>query len=321
MESQIEQKLVKQLEDLKYVYRADIKDRESLERNFREKFNLRNYCHLSDSEFDMLLSDLIDKDVFKCSKKLREQQLFYREDGIPLYYKLIDTEDWCKNSFEVVSQVRINTSNSNQRYDVVLLINGLPLVQIELKNHPVNPRKAMKQIIDYKHDKGNGYLNTLFCFMQLFIVSNEIETFYFTNNNDTFLQFDAKEQFLPIYKWADENNHKKTNLFDFTSLFLSKYALGEMISRYMVLVNTDKKVLIMRPYQIYAVKRILETIKNGNGNGFIWHTTGSGKTLTSFKASTLLKNNEDIDKCLFVVDRKDWIGRHAKSSTSFKKVV
>ena len=305
MESQIEQKLIKQLEDFKYVYRADIKDRESLEKNFREKFNVRNYCHLSDSEFDMLLSDLIDKDVFKCSKKLREKQLFYREDGLPLYYNLINTDDWCKNVYEVVTQLRINTQNSNQRYDVIILINGLPLVQIELKDHKVNPRKAMQQIIDYKRDKGNGYLNTLLCFMQLFIVSNENETFYFTNNNDNFLQFDAKEQFLPIYTWADSKNKKINDLYKFAKIFLEKYVLGEMICRYMVLVNTDKKVLIMRPYQIYAVKRIMDTIKNGRGNGYIWHTTGSGKTLTSFKASTLLKSEEDIQKCLFVVDRKD----------------
>ena len=305
MESQIESELIKQLEELKYKYRADIKDRESLERNFREKFNVRNFCHLSDSEFDMLLTDLIDKDVFKCSKKLREKQLFYREDGLPLYYNLINTDDWCKNDYEVVTQLRINTANSNQRYDVIILINGLPLVQIELKDHKVNPRKAMQQIIDYKHDKGNGYLNTLLCFMQLFIVSNEEKTFYFTNNNDNYLQFDAKEQFLPIYNWADSNNKPINQLNKFTKIFLEKYALGEMICRYMVLVNTDQKVLIMRPYQIYAVKRIMETIKNGKGNGYIWHTTGSGKTLTSFKASTLLKNEEDIEKCLFVVDRKD----------------
>ena len=224
---------------------------------------------------------------------------------MPLYYNLINTDDWCKNDYEVVTQLRINTANSNQRYDVIILINGLPLVQIELKDNKVNPRKAMQQIIDYKHDKGNGYLNTLLCFMQLFIVSNENETFYFTNNNDNYLQFDAKEQFLPIYSWADSKNKKINDLYNFAKVFLEKYALGEMICRYMVLVNTDKKVLIMRPYQIYAVKRIMDTIKNGKGNGYIWHTTGSGKTLTSFKASTLLKNEEDIQKCLFVVDRKD----------------
>ena len=305
MESQIEQKLIEKLVGLKYVYRTDIRDRKTLESNFREKFNLKHYCNLSDSEFDRLLSELVEKDVFKCSKKLREQQLFYRDDGSPIYFNLIDTDNWCKNSFEVVNQLKINTQNSNQRYDVVILINGLPLVQIELKNHGINPRKAMQQIIDYKQDKGNGYLNTLLCFMQLFIVSNEIDTFYFTNNNDEYLQFDAKEQFLPIYRWADTDNQKIVNLDKFADCFLDKYQLGEMLSRYMVLVNTERKVLIMRPYQIYAVKSIINTIESNGGNGYIWHTTGSGKTLTSFKASTLLKNNEDIYKCLFVVDRKD----------------
>jgi type I restriction enzyme R subunit len=305
MESQIEETLIEKLVGLKYVYRTDIRDRKSLDNNFREKFNLRNYCHLSDGEFDRLLSELIEKDVFKCSKKLREQQLFYRDDGSPIYYNLFDTDNWCKNTFEVVNQLKINTQNSNQRYDVVILINGLPLVQIELKNHGINPRKAMQQIIDYKQDKGNGYLNSLLCFIQLFIVSNQSETFYFTNNNDEFLQFDAKEQFLPIYHWADTTNNKINDLDKFADCLLDKYALGEMLSKYMVLVNTERRLLIMRPYQIYAVKAIVNTIDSKGGNGYIWHTTGSGKTLTSFKASTLLKSNADIYKCLFVVDRKD----------------
>jgi len=141
--------------------------------------------------------------------------------------------------------------------------------------------------------------------MQLFIVSNRSNTFYFANNKNQHFQFNADEQFLPVYKLADEKNNKITHLEPFTKKFLSKCTLGEMISKYMVLVESEQKILVMRPYQIYAVKAIVDCIHQNRGNGYIWHTTGSGKTLTSFKASTLLKGNPDIEKCLFVVDRKD----------------
>ncbi|WP_304958565.1 type I restriction endonuclease subunit R, partial [uncultured Parabacteroides sp.] len=199
----------------------------------------------------------------------------------------------------------INTNNSYHRYDVILLINGIPVVQVELKASDVSPRRAMQQIVDYKSDTGNGYTNTLLCFMQLFIVSNQANTYYFTNNNDQYFSFNTDEQFLPVYQYATESNRKITHLDAFSTAFLSKCTLGEMINRYMVLVVSEQRLLIMRPYQIYAVKAIIDCIHQNRGNGYIWHTTGSGKTLTSFKASTLLKDNPDIDKCLFVVDRKD----------------
>ena len=186
-----------------------------------------------------------------------------------------------------------------------MLINGLPVVQIELKTLDVSPRRAMQQIVDYKNDIGNGYTNSLLCFMQLFIVSNQTRTYYFANNNNTHFNFNAEENYLPVYQWADEKNNKITNLDDFADAFLAKCKLGEMISRYMVLVASEQKILMMRPYQIYAVKAIVNCINENRGNGYIWHTTGSGKTLTSFKAATLLKDNPEIDKCLFVVDRKD----------------
>lgn len=218
---------------------------------------------------------------------------------------LVNIKDWCKNDYEVINQLRINTNNSYHRYDVILLINGIPVIQVELKASDVSPRRAMQQIIDYKNDTGNGYTNTLLCFMQLFIVSNQANTYYFTNNNDQHFSFNTDEQFLPVYQYATESNRKITHLDAFSTAFLSKCTLGEMINRYMVLVVSEQKLLIMRPYQIYAVKAIIDCIHQNRGNGYIWHTTGSGKTLTSFKASTLLKDNPDIDKCLFVVDRKD----------------
>ncbi len=304
-EFQIEENLIKHLTELKYNYRPDIVDRKTLEQNFRAKFEALNRVHLSDNEFLRLREDIIKPDVFAASKMLREQNYFQREDGTPLHYTLVNIKDWCKNDYEVINQLRINTENSNQRYDVILLINGLPVVQIELKKVDVSPRKAMQQIVDYKSEPGNGYGNSLLCFMQLFIVSNLTNTYYFANNKNQHFAFNADEQFLPVYQLADESNKKITHLESFTEKFLKKCTLGEMISRYMVLVESEQKLFVMRPYQIYAVKAIEECVMQNRGNGYIWHTTGSGKTLTSFKASTLLKSNNDIEKCLFVVDRKD----------------
>lgn len=304
-ENQIELDLIRQLTDLKYVHRPDIIDRKSLEKNFKIKFEALNRIQLTESEFLRLREEIIQPDVFSASKFLREKQYFQREDGTGLHYTLVNIKDWCKNDFEVVSQLRMNTENSQHRYDVILLINGLPIVQIELKKLDISPRKAMQQIVEYKTEPGSGYSNSLMCFMQLFIVSNRSNTYYFANNKNQHFAFNADEQFLPIYQLADENNKKITHLQDFTAKFLTKCTLAEMISKYMVLVESEKKMLVMRPYQIYAVKAIMDCIQQNRGNGYVWHTTGSGKTLTSFKTSTLLKDNPDIEKCLFVVDRKD----------------
>ena len=179
----------------------------------------------------------------------------------------------------------------------------LPVVQIELKKTGISLGKAMQQIRDLVNMNGYGYGHAM-CFMHLFIVHQPSNTIYATNKKHHF-QFNADEQFLPIYQLADEKNHKIRHLEPFTEKFLKKCTLGEMVSKYMVLVESEQKLLVMRPYQIYAVNAIVDCIHQNRGNGFIWHTTGSGKTLTSFKASTLLKDNPDIEKCLFVVDRKD----------------
>jgi type I restriction enzyme R subunit len=304
-ERQLEEALVTKLRDLKYDHRPDIRDRAMLEQNFREKFEALNRVHLTGGEFARLLDEIVTPDVFTAARTLRERNNFTRDDGMPLNYTLVNIKDWCKNSFEVVNQLRINTDNSHHRYDVILLINGVPVVQIELKTLGISPRRAMEQIVEYKNDPGNGYTKTLLCFLQLFIVSNRDRTFYFANNNARHFAFNAEERFLPVYEFADVDNKKIVHLDSFAETFLVKCTLGEAISRYMVLVASEQKLLMMRPYQVYAVKAIVDSIAQDCGNGYIWHTTGSGKTLTSFKASTLLKDNPGIQKCLFVVDRKD----------------
>jgi type I restriction enzyme R subunit len=304
-EAGIEDLFIQKLRDLKYTDRPDIHDRASLEKNFREKFEALNRVRLTDAEFARLLEEIVTPDVFTAAKILRQINAFTRDDGTPLNYTLVNIKDWCKNTYEVVSQLRINTDYSHHRFDVLILINGVPVTQIELKTLGVSPRRAMEQIVDYKNDPGNGYTKTLLCFLQLFIVSNRDRTYYFANNNARHFSFNQDERFLPIYQFADEANKKITHLDDFAATFLVKCTLGHTISRYMVLIQSEQKLLMMRPYQVYAVKHLVTCIQQDSGNGFIWHTTGSGKTLTSFKAATLLKDNPDLAKCLFVVDRKD----------------
>lgn len=304
-EQEIETCLLERLKELKYSYRSDTNNRSALENNFRAKFEDLNHVKLTDGEFARLLDEIITPDVFAAAKILRSINAFSRDDGTPLNYSLVNLKDWCKNHFEVINQLRINTDNSHHRFDVILLINGVPVVQIELKGLGINPRRAMEQIVEYKSDPGNGYTKTLLCFMQLYIVSNRDRTYYFANNNSRHFAFNAEERFLPIYEFASEDNRKITHLDDFANSFLKKCDLGRTISRYMVLLAGEQKLMIMRPYQIYQVKSIVQCIEADSGNGFIWSTTGSGKTLTSFKASTLLKENDHIHKCVFVVDRKD----------------
>jgi type I restriction enzyme, R subunit len=203
------------LQGLKYDYRRDITNRATLEQNFREKFEALHRVTLTDSEFARLLDEIVTADVFAAAKTLRSINSFTRDDGTPLNYSLVNLKDWCKNTFEVVNQLRINTDYSHHRYDVLILINGVPCVQIELKTLGVNPRRAMEQIVEYKHDPGNGYTKTLLCFMQLFIVSNRDRTYYFANNNARHFAFNADERFLPIYEFADEDNRKITQLDEF----------------------------------------------------------------------------------------------------------
>jgi type I restriction enzyme R subunit len=301
----LEEELISKLQELKYSFREDIRDRATLEGNFRAKFQQLNRVKLTDEEFARLLEEIVTPDVFTAAQTLRTRNSFTREDGTPLNYTLVNLDDWCKNNFEVVNQLRINTDYSHHRFDVVLLINGVPVVQIEMKTLGINPRRAIEQVVEYKNDPGNGFTRTLLCFMQVFVVSNRDSTYYFANNNTRHFSFNADERFLPIYQYAAPDNTKIAGLDEFADAFLTKCTLGQMISRYMVLVASEQKLLMMRPYQIYAVKNTVKCIDENSGNGYVWHTTGSGKTLTSFKASTLLKANSAIEKCLFVVDRKD----------------
>jgi type I restriction enzyme, R subunit len=225
-ERQLESELIAKLRDLKYEHHSDIHDRASLEKNFRDKFQALNHVKLTDGEFQRLLDEIVTPDVFTAAHTLRNRNAFTRDDGTPLNYTLLNLADWCKNTFEVVSQLRINTDNSHHRYDVVLLINGVPVAQIELKTLGINPRRAMEQIVDFKNDPGNGYTRTLLWFIQLFVVTNRTDTWYFANNNARHFAFNADERFLPIYQHADEANAKITHLDTFAEKFVEKCTLA-----------------------------------------------------------------------------------------------
>ena len=245
-ERQLEEQLIEKLRGLKYEYRTDIRDRATLEKNFREKFEASNRVHLTDSEFQRLLDEIITPDVFASARTLRERTSFTRDDGTPLNFTLVNIKEWCKNTFEVINQLRINTDNSHHRYDVILLINGVPAVQIELKTLGISPRRAIQQVVEYKNDPGNGYTRTLLCFVQLFVVTNRTDTWYFANNNNRHFSFNADERFLPVYQFASEDNKKITHIDSFAETFLAK--LGAV-----TLVEDEDHSLVAQRLQLLLV--------------------------------------------------------------------
>ncbi|TPW36859.1 type I restriction endonuclease subunit R [Oecophyllibacter saccharovorans] len=329
LEAETERALVAQLQENGYIIRRDIHSLEGLEKNFRhhfEKLNLKSgEAPLSDGEFKRLLKEIITPDVFSAAEELRERRSFIRDDETTLYYNLANTEKWCANSFEVITQLGLPNSNApsgtrqgSQRHDVTLLLNGLPVCQIELKRHGISPRKALEQVQHYKKQSGGRYEDSLLCFLQMFIAASPDNVWYFANNNEQHFTFNPTDSFLPIYRWALPDNKKITSLRDFTTVFLDKCHFAEMVGLYTILLQEERKLMMMRPYQVYAVQKLQNRVQHNSGNGFIWHTTGSGKTLTSFRAATLMKNNPDLSKVVFVVDRKDLDAQTVKEFNRFQ---
>lgn len=215
--------------------------------------------------------------------------------------------EWCKNEFQVTHQVTMVGKYEN-RYDVTLLINGLPLVQIELKRRGIDFKEAFNQVIRYKKHS----LNDLFRYVQIFIISNGIDTKYFANS-------DKEMDFQYTFYWTDKNNNRIDNLYDFALDFLPKCHISKMISRYMVVDDTQKNLMVMRPYQYYAVEELMKRAYETNNNAYVWHTTGSGKTLTSFKLSQLLSTNREVTQVFFLVDRKDLDSQTIEEFNRFQK--
>lgn len=305
-EQALEEQLVAQLQKLGYQY-VSISDEKDLLANLKTQLEKHNHIQFSDSEFDKVLNILNKGSVFEKAKTLREKKHhIIRDNGDNLYFEFLNVEHWCQNEYQVTNQVTQDGKYVN-RYDVTLLINGLPLAQIELKRRGLEMKEAFNQINRYqKHSFGAG--KGLFHFVQLFIISNGVNTKYFSNFGS------HPQEFLQTFHWTDDQNNPLNNLLtEFTDVFLEPCHVSKMICKYIVLNETAKALMVLRPYQYYAVESIIKKVKENeilNGyniekNGYIWHTTGSGKTLTSFKASQILSNIPAIKKVVFVVDRKD----------------
>lgn len=296
-ESRLEDRMLDQLEKQGYQ-KVTIDDVNSLEKNFRKQVNKHNLNELkgkelSDKEFERLMVKISGKGVFQSAKELRQKQDIQRDDGTIVYLELFNTKEWCKNTFQVTHQTTVEGKYTN-RYDVTILINGLPLVQIELKRRGIDMKEAFNQIKRYKRHSYSG----LYKFIQLFVISNGIDTKYFANG-------DQELNYGFTFFWTDINNDRITNLEQFCVFFLDRCHIGKMIARYMIINETEKMLMVMRPYQVYAVENIVSRALDTNNNGYVWHTTGSGKTITSFKTAQILSLEPSINQVFFLVDRKD----------------
>ncbi|NET34616.1 MAG: type I restriction endonuclease subunit R [Cyanothece sp. SIO1E1] len=308
----LEKKLVEQLATTLGYSWVVISDEAALLANLKTQLEIHNKLALSAKEFRQVLHQLDKGSVFDRAKTLRERMDYLRDDGDTGYLQLLNIEHWCRNQFQVTRQVTMEKGTYKNRYDVTLLINGLPLVQIELKRRGLEMKEAYDQINRYKrHSFWSSY--GLFQYVQLFIISNGVNTKYFANNGELLLPF----KFTNF--WTDENNKKITQLTDFADAFLEKCHLSKMICKYIVLHQSTRMLMVLRPYQFHAVEAIINRVKNSDKNGYIWHTTGSGKTLTSFKASQLLIKLPKVHKVVFVVDRKDLDSQTIREFDKFQK--
>ena len=308
-EQVLEENLVEQLQGLGYK-KVVIKDESSLIANLKAQLEKHNNTSLSEAEFKQVLNVLSKGNIFEKAKTLRNKLTYTKDDGTTGYLELINQIHWCKNQYQVTHQITMEGKYEN-RYDVTILINGLPLVQIELKKRGLELKEAFNQINRYeRHSFSAG--SGLFQFIQLFIVSNGVNTKYFANNPI------KARSFKQTFYWADKDNKIITQLSEFAEQFLEPCHLSKMITKYTVL-NTGKIVMVLRPYQYYATEAIVERVKTSNKFGYVWHTTGSGKTLTSFKTAQILTNLEGVRKVVFVVDRKDLDYQTIKEFNSFSE--
>jgi len=305
----LEEQLIAKLQELGYVL-VHIQNENELIANLKVQLEKHNNIGFSDKEFEKVLNILSKGSVFEKAKTLREKQHIIRDNGDNLYFEFINTEQWCQNQYQVTHQFSMEGKYKN-RYDVTLLINGLPLVQIELKRRGLELKEAFNQVNRYqRHSFSSSY--GLFQYIQIFVISNGVNTKYYANNRF--------QSFKQTFYWTDIENKRLTNILNgFASDFLEKCNISKMICKYIVLNETSKILMVLRPYQYYAVEALVDRVMHSRKNGYIWHTTGSGKTLTSFKASQILTRISKIKKVVFVVDRKDLDYQTTKEFNSFSK--
>lgn len=295
-EAQLEQQLIEQLVSQDYE-KVHIDDYDSLVSNFKiqfERFNKSktNGKPFTVKEWERIFNYISGKSIFESAKILRDKFVLERDDGKKVHLALLD-DDYTKNIYQVTNQTTVIGKYKN-RYDVTLLVNGLPLVQIELKRRGVDIKEAVNQIMRYRKHSYQG----LYHFIQIFVVSNGVDTKYFANSDKDIL-------YSHTFFWTDENNIRITNLKDFSIAFLSRDVVIKMLSKFTIINDTDRIMMIMRPYQVYATEALIRQATVTNRNAYIWHTTGAGKTLTSFKTAQILAKMPSIKKVIFLVDRKD----------------
>lgn len=308
-EQVLENQLVEQLSTIGYT-KVSIPDEATLLANLKAQLETHNNITFTAKEFERVLNILSKGSVFEKAKTLREKQHIVKDNGDNLYFEFLNTEHWCQNQYQVTNQVTIDGSYKN-RYDVTLLVNGLPLVQIELKRRGLEMKEAFNQINRYQRHSF-GAKSALFQYVQIFVISNGVNTKYYANNRH--------QSFKQTFYWTNNENKRLTNILNgFTSEFLEPCHISKMICKYIVLNETHKILMVLRPYQYYAVESIIDKVKNSTHNGYIWHTTGSGKTLTSFKASQIIMKMPQVKKVVFVVDRKDLDYQTTKEFNSFSK--
>jgi type I restriction enzyme R subunit len=306
----LENNLVAQLVKLGYK-KVEIKDETDLLANLKLQLEIHNKVTLTDSSFQQILNYINKGNIYERAQILRDRVPYTDEQGETKTIELINQIHWCQNQFQVTQQVSMEGKYKN-RYDVTILINGLPLAQIELKRRGLELKEAFNQINRYeRHSFTAGY--GLFQFVQLFVISNGVNTKYFAN-----APIKARS-FKQTFYWTDVNNNLITQLPDFTDLFLEPCHLSKMITKYIVLNESYRMLMVLRPYQFYATEAIVERVKTTTKFGYIWHTTGSGKTLTSFKTAQILTNLPEVYKVVFVVDRKDLDYQTTKEFNSFSK--
>jgi len=306
----LENNLIAQLEKLGYQ-KVAIKNEDDLLANLKRQLEIHNSVKISGNEFRQILNYINKGNIFERAKILRDRVPYITDKGEHKTIELINQIHWCQNQYQVTNQVTMEGTYKN-RYDVTILINGLPLVQIELKRRGLELKEAFNQTNRYeRHSYWAGH--GLFQFIQLFVISNGVNTKYYANNSI------KARSFKQTFYWADENNKLITQLAGFTDVFLEPCHLSKMISKYIVIHEADRLLMVLRPYQFYAVEAIVERVKNTTKFGYIWHTTGSGKTLTSFKTAQILTNLPQVHKVVFVVDRRDLDNQTTKEFNSFSK--
>lgn len=293
-EAQLEAALLARLQGLGWAP-AHLPDEAALLQNLRDELGAHNGTAFSDAEFAVLLNHLAKGSVLDKARRLRDRFRLDRDDGSTLWVEFFNAGDWCRNRFQVASQIGIEGRRRN-RYDVTLLVNGLPLAQVELKRRGVELSQAFNQINRYQRDSFRAAYG-LFQYVQAFVISNGVNTRIYANN--------AKQTFRQTSAWADEENRPLNRLDAFADAVLEKCALAKLVARYVVIRDTDGVLMLLRSYQVQAAEAITARVERSREGGYVWHATGSGKTLTSFKAAQNLLALPKVSKVVFVVDRAD----------------